>query len=440
MKLPENLISLISSPISIYSNAIDGLIGEVMARLKSGEVAVMPMAKLVNATPTAGNPTEDAPKSVMVIPVFKFISDQDIESYGILGTQTMQNLIKAANADDSIAGVVLHVNNPGGTVINTTETARDIFASEKPIVAFCEKLSASSGYYLTAACQYVFASGPTTLIGNIGTKSQGMDLSGILEKLGAKSWEIFAKESFDKDLGFTEAMQGKPEKYQASILAPYAKMFMDDMKAMRPQIKEEALHGMIYVADTAIEMGLVDAIGSIDDAINMVMQLSNTNSNSQSNSNNNMKKITMSVPELYVGTVKALGGVEFTNSTENAEVSGALLAMKNSTDGEINGLKATIATLTTDKTTAEGKVTTLEASVADLNGKITALETDKTTLSGEIVTLKGSTPGAVRSAARQSVVEGQEKETKVDAELTADDALAITAEAKLAKIQGQYGF
>lgn len=418
MKLiPENLVSLIGSPISIYANAVDGLIGEVLARLKSGEVAVMPTAKLVSAGASEGDPTGNTSKSVMIIPVFKFISDQDIEGYGILGTKTIQNLIKAANADDSIAGIVLHITNPGGTVMNTTETARDIFASAKPIVAFCEKLSASSGYYLTAACRYVFASGPTTLIGNIGTKSQGMDMSGILEKFGAKSWEIFADESFDKDLGFAEAMAGKPEKYKASILAPYAKMFMDDMKQMRPQIKEEALHGMIYVAETAIEMGLVDEIGSMEDALAKVMELSNSAINSQSNSNNIMKKVTMSVPELYVNTVKALGGVEVTNATENADISGALLAMKTSNEGEIAGLNAKITALTTEKTTAEGKVTTLEATVADLTGKNTALESEKTTLSGEIVTLKGSTPGALRSAARVLAVEGQQAEPEGSGDL-----------------------
>ena len=427
MKIPGNLMSLITSPISIYANAIDGLIGEVVARVKSGEKAIMPIAKMVGVQSSSNNAEETSEKMVLVIPVFKFISKQDIEDYGILGTQTIQALIVAANADDNILGVVLHINNPGGTVMNTTETARDIFKSVKPVVAFCEDLSASSGYYLTAACKYVFASGPTALIGNIGTKSQGLDLSGILEKLGAKSWEIFAKESFDKDLGFTEAMAGKPEKYPNSILAPYAKMFMDDVKMMRPQIAEDATHGMIYVADTALEKGLIDAIGSLDDAISKVVELSSTTQNSQTNLNKNMTKVTMSVPVAMRGAVKALGGEEVTAQTENPDVSAALTALITSSSAQITALEAQVSTLTAEKTTAEAKVVPLEAKVTELTGKVT-------TLTSEVTTLKANTPAALRSKDRQNVLEGEQSESAnpieaVDAKVAAAEA-EIEAEAK----------
>lgn len=423
MKLPENLYSMLMAPISIHPNAVEAILAEIMSRNKSGEQAVMPVCALHSAK--GGTSKVSTDKKVMVIPVMKFISKYDIEQYGILGTKTIQSIIKGCIADDNIAGIVLHINNPGGTVMNTKETAEDIFASPKPIVTFGEDGVFSSAFYLAAASDYIIASGPTTGVGNIGTKSQGIDFNGIFTKLGAKSWEIFATESYDKDLGFNAALDGKPEKFQGMILDPYNKMFMDDMKMMRPQIHADALHGATYVAQTAIEMGLIDAIGTMEDAVAKVMELSN--SNSQSNSNNNMKKVTMSIPEAMLGAVKALGGIEVTATGDNADATTALEALKGSTATEIESLQGKITALTTDKTTAEGKVTTLEASITDLTDKVTALTSDKTTLSAEIVALKGSTPGALRSAGRQAVVEGQDKEPEGSGDLIEVDAKVQSA-------------
>lgn len=433
MKNPQNILSLLSAPLSIYPNAIDGLIAEVVSRVKSGEKAEMPQSRMIGVSASADAPTANTKqKSVLVIPVFKFISKQDIEDFGIMGTTTIQNLINAANADENIIGVVLHVSgNVGGTVMNTTETARQINAdTNKPIVTLIEDLGASSAYYLSAGSKFIFAAGPTTLIGNIGTKSQGLDLSGILEKLGAKSWEFFAKESFDKDLGFAEAMAGKPAKYQDAILAPYAKMFMEDVKAMRPQIKEEATHGMIYVAEDAQKMGLIDAIGSMDDAVAKVVELANLKPITNSNSNsNNMEEVVMSVPITVRGAVKALGGKEVTAPTgASTDTTVALDALKNSSATEITELKGKVTALETEKTTLTGKVTALEADKNTLQGKVTALEADKTALTNENAGLKSSTPGAIRSDARQATLEGQQEEPKnqtqepVDAKVAAAEA------------------
>lgn len=421
MKIPENLVSLISAPISVYPNAVSGLVAEVLSRLKTGQKAEMPKCLLMkmsasgmtcvevevdddeeNDLETDDETSVEGNKQVLIIPVMKFISKQDIEEYGILGTATIQKLIASANANPNIAGVILHINNPGGTVMNTPETSTTIFENIKPIVAYVEDLGASSGYYLAMACKFIFLAGRTTMVGNIGTKSQGIDLSGILAKYGAERWEIFAKESFDKDLGFKEALAGNPEKYQESLLAPFAKMFMDDARLMRPSIPEDALHGMVYVGEAAIEKGLADAIGSMDDAVMKVLELSNNTPQSEGDQtsnqiNNNMKKVIMSFPASLVGAAKALGGEEVTGEAGGAtgDLQAALTAIKKSSADEITALGVKL-------TEAQGKLTTAE-------GTITALEKDKTTLTGEITTLKASSPAGARSAARTDAENAKEK-------------------------------
>ncbi len=386
--IPDNIMSLIGSPLQIFPQAVNGIIAEVMSRHKSGEKA--PMAT-VAFQPIDGQKG----KTVMIIPVMKIVSKQDIPDYGVLGTETIQKMVKLANEDPNCLGVVFHTKNPGGTVIITTETARDIKASAKPKVTFFEELGASSGYYIGAAADYVFSSGPTTMLGNIGTKSSGLDLTGILEKLGAKSWEIFAKESFDKDLGFTEAMAGKPGKFQDAVLTPYSKMFMGDMKGFRPQIKEEALHGMVYIGQDAIDMGLADAFGNMADAIAKVVELSSNNSNSNTNPKNNMKKVYMSVPETAVAAVKILGGIEETIAAP---------------DAKITALEAEKTALTNDKNQAQAEITALKAKIS-------------------------TTPGASPTA---GVKEGEQGEP-VQTTVTADDLALKAAEDKVAKITASRG-
>jgi protease-4 len=427
--IPDNIMSLIGSPLQIYQPALNGIIAEVFSRHKSGEKAPQATVAFVPVDGQKG-------KTVMIIPVMKIISKQDIEDYGVLGTESIQKLVVLANQDPNCLGVVLHVNNPGGTVINTTETARDIRASGKPKVAFIEQLGASSGYYLAAACDYIFSSGPTTMVGNIGTKSSGLDLTGILEKLGAKSWEIYAKESFDKDLGFVEAMAGKPGKFQDAILAPYSNLFMGDMKGFRPQIKEEALHGMIYIGQDSIDMGLVDAFGNMINAIAKVVELSSNNSNTNTNPKNNMKKVFMSVPETAVAAVKILGGVEET-AAPDAKVTAleaektALTNEKTQAEAKVTALEAEKTALTNEKTQAEAKVTALEAEKTALTNEKNQAQAEITALKAKISTTAGANPTAGKKEGEQ----GEPTQTTV----TGDDLALKATEDKIAKITASFG-
>ncbi len=394
--IPANIASLLTAPMNIYPNAVDGLVSEVLARIKSGEKAIMPTTSLhsvssgVSSSVSTGSTTEETQtKKVMVIPCHSFVSCEDIPNYGILGTKSIQALIKAGNANEEIVGFVLHINNPGGTVLNTTETARMISQNSKPVVACIEHLGASSGYYLAMACQHILATGPTTLVGNIGTKSSGIDMKGIFEKLGAKSWEIFATESFDKDLGFNAALAGDAKKYQESILNPYAEMFMADVRAMRPAIPEEALHGMVYLADKAIEMNLIDGIGSMEDAIQKVVELAGLdpadviNNVSPFSSNIIMNKVLMKIPSILVPAAKLLGS-EVEEVTEAEASNAALVALQGSIKvfGEENeALKA-------EKVTLTGELATAKTAEAAATKKATDLEANLATVTAELASRK----------------------------------------------------
>lgn len=402
MNLPENISLLLSHPMSIYPNAIEGIIGEILAHRNTEAKVKMPTASIV-AT---------AKGNVLVIPVQKFISKVDIPQYGIIGTSTIQRLIEGVAKDPSIIGVVLHINNPGGTVLNTTETARQIFNFSKPIVAFVEDLAASSGFYLASACKYIFVSGPSAVLGNIGTKSSGIDYQGIFEKLGAKSWEIYSSESYNKDLGFTKALAGDPADYQAMILDPYSNLFMNDVRQFRPQIAEADLHGNVYLGDTAIEKGMADAIGTLDDAIMKVQELSKQTSNNKKS--NTMSKITMSVPAEVVGAVKALGGEEVTaQKVEGGEdLKQAFEALKTSHTAEKSRLTNEIETLKAENTGLKTEKATLTSKVDELNAEMT--------------TIKATTAGA--SPATPPKIGN---DIAPDANLKNVDPLVASAEAKL---------
>lgn len=427
--LTDNIISLLSSPLQIYSGAVNGLIAEVLAHLKSDVIS--PRAEVI-FQPSEYDQDGNVIESVMIIPVMKVISKYDIEQFSVLGTQTIQQFINLANSDNSCVGVVLHIKNGGGTVINTSETAHTIFQSAKPIISFIEELGASSAFHLAAASNYIFSSGSTTMIGNIGTKSMGIDLTGILEKYGAKTWEIFAKESFDKDLGFNEAMKGNLEKFQNSVLNPYAEIFMSDVRKMRPSVKEEAMHGMVYIGSKAIEMGLCDSIGSLQDAVAKVIELSGQVETPQENetetNNNTMSNILMSVPVAAQGAVQHLGGT-VANVDANATTKVTELT------AEKAQIQAKVSELETEKTALEARIVALESAKTTAETEKANLSASVTTLTAEIATLKATKPGAAPSNPQSSGTDAESKNSEADA-----DPVIASASAKLDAMTASYGY
>lgn len=228
-------------------------------------------------------PTTD---SVVVLkvhhPIFKY--DQDC---GPKGTQTIMNLMESWKSESNIKGIVFDYNSGGGQASGTPEIAEYIYNYTKPTVSFSKDVVGSAAYYMYAASDYNIAHKHLDFIGCIGAMAQKVDLTGVIEKAGGKVLEFYADKSPEKNAQSRALKEGDERPLIEKFLNPNAEQFHLDLKVYRPNISEKALKGDVFNVTEGLKEGLFDSIGTLQDAIDKVFELSQT---SNSNSNTNMSK------------------------------------------------------------------------------------------------------------------------------------------------------
>ena len=105
----------------------------------------------------------------------------------VINAQAMEKPIERAFAPDRLAAVALLVNSPGGAPTQSALVADRIrgLAAEKgvPVLAFCEDVAASGGYWLACAADEIYAHS-TSIVGSIGVISHGFGLHGLIDRIG----------------------------------------------------------------------------------------------------------------------------------------------------------------------------------------------------------------------------------------------------------------
>jgi protease-4 len=186
--------------------------------------------------------------------------------------------LDAAACDDHVKAVVLRINSPGGAV-----TASDIMYQDlvhfrdktgKPVVACMMDLAASGAYYLAMGADLVYAH-PTTVTGSIGVIMSLYNASGLFEKIGLASNPI--KSGPNKDIGNPGRPMTEEERaILQGIVNGFYGQFVHIVAEGRhmPEDKVRVLaDGRVYTGVEAKELGLVDAVGHLEDAIKAAKEL-----------------------------------------------------------------------------------------------------------------------------------------------------------------------
>jgi protease IV len=185
--------------------------------------------------------------------------------------------LKKAAGDPAVKAVILRINSPGGTV-----TASDFLHHEledfkrqtgKKVIASILDLGASGGYYVAVAADRIVAS-PTTVTGSIGVIMLSVNVQGLLEKIGVTGTAI--KSGPNKDMGSPLRPMTPDERrlFQEIIDQMYDRfvsVVADGRKNMTVDQVRRAADGRVYTAKQALDLGLVDGIGYLDDAIRLAM-------------------------------------------------------------------------------------------------------------------------------------------------------------------------
>lgn len=197
------------------------------------------------------------------------------EESQIVGNKVVKDLDELAN-DDDIKAVVLRINSGGGSAFASEQMWRAIqlLKKKKPVVVSMGGMAASGGYYMSCGANYIFAE-PTTLTGSIGIFGMIPDVSGLLkEKLGLAFDVVKTNESADFGASgrpFNEAESGAMQSYVNRGYATFIKRVADGRTAaghkLTTQRVDQIGQGRVWTGKQALGYGLVDKLGTLDDAV-----------------------------------------------------------------------------------------------------------------------------------------------------------------------------
>ena len=192
---------------------------------------------------------------------------------GVYSDQIVEHL-ERAQEDSSIKAIVLRVNSPGGSVVASDEIYQQMLKGEKPIVVSMGELAASGGYYISAPADVIMAN-PATLTGSIGVITQVPNLGELLEKIGVEV--VIIKSGIHKDEGspFREMTEEEEAIWQAIIDEAYGQFvaIVTEGRDLPEEKVREIADGRVYTGKQAMELGLVDELGNLPEAIDRAAEL-----------------------------------------------------------------------------------------------------------------------------------------------------------------------
>lgn len=192
---------------------------------------------------------------------------------GTYNHQYILNAIEAMIEDDENKGMILYVDTPGGSVYASDELYLKIKEYQektgRPVYSSMQGTAASGGYYISAPCDKIFAN-RNCWTGSIGvTMGTFIDVSGLLDKLGIKTETITSGDN--KSMGSSTEPMTKEQRqiYQGLIDEAYDQFvaIVAEGRGMTVAQVKKLADGRIYTAKQAVANGLVDKVGTFEEAV-----------------------------------------------------------------------------------------------------------------------------------------------------------------------------
>ncbi|HXG01038.1 MAG TPA: signal peptide peptidase SppA [Bacteroidota bacterium] len=185
--------------------------------------------------------------------------------------------LKKYREDESVKGIVLRIDSPGGGVVASQEMYEEVKKTReggKPVVVSMGSLAASGGYYVACGASRLVAN-PGSLTGSIGVIGEFLQLHEALNKLGIGVKTI--KSGRLKDAGsLTQPMSKDAEKYFQSLMDDVHDQFIRVVEKER-QLDHNAVmaiaDGRVFTGEHALTLGLIDTLGTFEDAIRIAADL-----------------------------------------------------------------------------------------------------------------------------------------------------------------------
>ena len=273
--LADDLTLMFESEAALKYNFIDGLMyrDEIIAKLQQNlNLSNDKKLNLIKNTQYAKVRPElyNGEDKIGIV----YAEGQIIDGEGddtTIGGESLSKAIRAARNDKKIKAIVMRVNSPGGSAMASEVIRREVelAAKEKPVIVSMGNYAASGGYWISSSSDYIFAD-PNTLTGSIGVFGTVPNLKGFMnDKLGLTFDEVKTNEN--SDFG---SLTKPLSPYQLKMMQKHVTETYDDFITLVSETRnlsktfvDSIAQGRVWSGSDAIELGLVDELGGIEQAI-----------------------------------------------------------------------------------------------------------------------------------------------------------------------------
>tara|TARA_A200000113_G_scaffold224218_1_gene241573 strand:- start:203 stop:2032 length:1830 start_codon:yes stop_codon:yes gene_type:complete len=220
--------------------------------------------------------SSNSDNQIAVITVEGVIMEGEIIQ-GVAGANGIVNQIRSAHEDENTKAIVYRVNSPGGSVIASEMMRDELFAAKRKginVIVSMGDYAASGGVYISTPADYIFAE-PTTITGSIGVAIAIPTFENAMDYIGVNFDGVFTSKYAGWDP--TQAIDDNLDKIFESWGADVYNRFVNFVAESRSQSYEDIKKiagGRVWIATSAKEIGLVDEIGGINDAITYAAKIS----------------------------------------------------------------------------------------------------------------------------------------------------------------------
>ena len=198
-------------------------------------------------------------------------------SPGVAGANGIVKQIRSAHEDEKTKAIVLRVNSPGGSIIGSEMMRDELLAAKKKdinIIVSMGDYAASGGVYIATPADYIFAE-PTTITGSIGVAIALPTLENAMDYIGVNFDGVVTSKygGWDPTQAIDDDLDKIFESWGADAYDRFVNFVADSRSQSYEDIKAIA-GGRVWIATSAKEIGLIDEIGGIDDAIAYAVSLS----------------------------------------------------------------------------------------------------------------------------------------------------------------------
>jgi protease-4 len=225
---------------------------------------------------TSPIPLPESSKDKVAIVVAKGTILDGNQKPGTIGGDSTAALLRKARLDDNVKAVVLQVDSGGGSVFGSEVIRREVELVKeagKPIVASMATYAASGGYWISASTDKIIAE-PSTVTGSIGIFGMITTFENSLEYLGVRTDGVGTTDF--AGMTPTRALTpGMKQVIQMNIERGYERFInlVATERNMTPEAVDEIAQGRVWIGTQALELGLVDELGGLEDAVSAAAQL-----------------------------------------------------------------------------------------------------------------------------------------------------------------------